>query len=447
MFKNLTKCFSKIINKISNKGRITNENIKQTLREVRISLLEADVSLFIIKKLIKKIKTKCIGNKINKSLTPGQEFIKIVKKELISIIGNNNYKIKFLKKKLSIFLIIGLQGSGKTTSIGKLAYLFQNNYKKKILVVSTDTTRAAAIKQLKIISSQVKIDFFDSNNQQKPIDIINKAINYANIKKYDVLFIDTAGRMHIDVHLMKEIKNIYNFIKPIETIFVVDSMIGQDSINIIKQFNKLLPITSIFLTKIDSNTRCGIVLSIKYITNIPIKFLGNGEKFNDIIIFNGKQIVSKILGMENTFSLIKSIEKKVDKKYLNKLNKKIKQGNKFNLNDFLKQIYQIKKIGKIKTILNKLPLNNNIKKNILFQINDKMFIKIDSIIKSMTIKERKNPKIIKYSRKKRIALGSGTNIQDINKLLKQFELMKNIMKKMKNVGIIKLFKNIKNMIF
>ncbi|WP_343183409.1 signal recognition particle protein [Buchnera aphidicola] len=447
MFKNLTKCFSKIINKISNKGRITHENIKQTLREVRISLLEADVSLFIIKKLIKKIKKKCIGNKINKSLTPGQEFIKIVKQELISIIGNNNYKIKFLKKKLSIFLIIGLQGSGKTTSIGKLAQLFQNNYKKKILVVSTDTTRAAAIKQLKIISSQIKIDFFDSNNQQKPIDIVNKAINYANIKKYDVLFIDTAGRMHIDVHLMKEIKNIYNFIKPIETIFVVDSMIGQDSINIIKKFNKLLPITSIFLTKIDSNTRCGIVLSIKYITNIPIKFLGNGEKFNDVIIFNGKKIVSKILGMENTFSLIKSIEKKVDKKYLNKLNKKIKQGNKFNLNDFLKQIYQIKKIGNVKTILNKLPLNNNIKKNILFQINDKMFIKIDSIIKSMTIKERKNPKIIKYSRKKRIALGSGTNIQDINKLLKQFELMKNIMKKMKNIGIIKLFQNIKNMIF
>ncbi|CAL4322385.1 Signal recognition particle protein [Buchnera aphidicola (Periphyllus testudinaceus)] len=446
MFKNLTKCFSTIIKKISNKGRITEDNIKQTLREIRIALLEADVSLLVIKKFIKKIKKKCIGHTINKHLTPGQEFIKIVQKELILIIGNNNYKIKFIPNKLSIFLIIGIQGSGKTTSIGKLSKLFKNNYKKKILVVSTDIYRTAAIKQLKIISSQIKIDFFKSNNTQKPIDIAHQAIDYAKIKKYDVLFIDTAGRMHIDKKLMKEIKNIHISINPLETIFVIDSMIGQDSINIIKKFKKLIPITSIFLTKIDSNTRCGVVLSIKYITNIPITFLGNGEKFDDIKKFNSKKIASQILGMKNSFSLIKKIEKNIDKKYLNNLNKKIKQGKTFDLNDFLKQIYQMKKIGGIKKILNKIPLNNNLQKSILFQMNDSIFIKIDSIIKSMTVQEKKNPQIIKYSRKKRISLGSGTNIQDVNTLLKQFKLMKKMMKKIKNVGIIKLLQNIKNMI-
>ncbi|NIH41067.1 MAG: signal recognition particle protein [Buchnera aphidicola (Periphyllus aceris)] len=444
MFKNLTKCFSMIIKNISNKGRITKKNIEKTLRKVRIALLEADVPLLIIKKLIKKIKKKCIGKKINNSLTPGQEFIKIVEKEIISIIGNNNYKIKFKKKKLSIFLIIGLQGSGKTTSIGKLAKLFQEKYKKKILLVSTDIYRSSAIEQLKVISKQIKIDFFNSNNKQKPIDISIQSIQYAKKKKYDVLLIDTAGRMHIDKKLMNEIKNVHKIIKPLETIFVIDSMIGQDSINIINKFNKLLKITSIFLTKIDSNTRCGVVLSIKYLTNIPIAFLGNGEKFHHIKEFKSKKIASKILGMQDTISLIKSIKKKIDKKYLEELKTKIKKKNEFDLNDFLKQIIQMKKLGGIKNILSKLPMNNNFKKNILLQINDNMFIKIQAIIKSMTMNERKNPKIIKYSRKKRISLGSGTSIQDINKILKQFELMKKMMKKVQNVGVINIFKNIKN---
>lgn len=446
MFKNLTKRFKKIIQNITDRGRITEKNIKTTLRKIRIALLEADVSLIVIKKILEEIKKKCIGKIINKSLTPGQEFIKIVKHELIKMIGNKNYSIKFLSKKLSIFLIIGLQGAGKTTSIGKLAKLLKDKFNKKVLVTSTDIYRPAAIKQLKIIASEIHIDVFKSKNSETPIDISKKAIQYAKIKKYDVLIIDTAGRLHIDQKLMKEIKNLHTYINPIETIFVIDSMIGQNSINIIKKFQDFIFITCIFLTKLDSNARCGVVLSIKYLTKIPIKFIGNGEKVHNIEFFNAKNITSKILGMENIFSKIKSIEKKIDKNYINKLNTQIKDYNSFNLNDFLKQIYQIKKIGNIQFLLKRLPINPDIKNNILFQMNDSMILKIESIIKSMTIKERKYPQIIKISRKKRIALGSGTTIQDVNKLLKQFKSIKKIMKKIKNIGFIKLFNKIKNMI-
>ncbi|CAL4322421.1 Signal recognition particle protein [Buchnera aphidicola (Chaitophorus sp. 3695)] len=446
MFKNLTKRFKRIIKNISNRGRITEKNIKETLRKIRIALLEADVSLIVITKFIKKIKKKCIGKVINNSLTPGQEFIKIVKHELIEIIGNKNHSIKILPKKLSIFLIIGLQGAGKTTSIGKLSKVFRDKFKKKVLVTSTDIYRPAAIKQLKIIASKIQIDVFKSNNSEIPIDISKKAIEYAKIKKYDILIIDTSGRLHINTKLMKEIQNLHKYINPIETIFVIDSMIGQDSINIIKKFQKFILITSIFLTKLDSNARCGVALSIKYLTDIPIKFIGNGEKVDDIELFNAKNIASKILGMENILSEIQSIEQKLDKNYINKLNTQIKDYNSFNLNDFLKQIYQIKKIGNIQFLLKKLPISSDIKNNILFQMNDSMILKIESIIKSMTIKERNYPNIIKISRKKRIALGSGTTIQDINKLLKQFKSIKKIMKKIKNIGFIKLFNKIKQMI-
>ncbi|MCW5197568.1 signal recognition particle protein [Buchnera aphidicola] len=446
MFKNLTKCFTKIIKNISHRGRITEQNIKETLREIRITLLEADVSFIVIKKFIKKIKKKCIGEVINNSLTPGQEFVKIVKKELIKIIGNKNSSIKFLSKKLSVFLVIGLQGAGKTTSIGKLSNFFQKKFKKKVLVTSTDIYRPAAIKQLKIISSKIQVDVFKSHNSETPIDISKKAIEYAKIKKYDILIIDTAGRLHVNKKLMHELQSLNKYIQPTETIFVIDSMIGQDSINIIKNFQKHIFITSIFLTKLDSNTRCGVALSIKYLTEIPIKFIGNGEKIDNIELFNAKKISSKILGMENILSEIKSIKKKFGKKNINKLNTQIKKYNSFNLNDFLKQIYQIKKIGSIKFLLQKLPISSNIKNNILFQMNDSMILKIESIIKSMTIKERNYPNIIKISRKKRIALGSGTTIQDVNKLLKQFKSIKKIMKKIKNIGFIKFFNKIKQMI-
>ncbi|CAL4322353.1 signal recognition particle protein [Buchnera aphidicola] len=446
MFNNLKKNFSRIIKNISNQGRITENNIKNTLRKVRISLLEADVSLKVIKKLLSKIKKKSLGKDINNSLTPGQEFIKILHEELKKIIGNQNTSIKFLKKKLSIFLIIGLQGAGKTTSVGKLAKLFLEKYKKKILIVSIDVYRSAAIKQLKIISKKVKVDFFPSYKTENPRDISKKAIEYAKINKYDVLIIDSAGRLHIDSHLMKEIQDIQKLTNPTETILVIDSMIGQDSINVITEFNKLLPITGIFLTKVDSNTRCGVVLSLKYLTKISIKFIGNGEKFNNIEYFNVEKITSKILGMENSLSFIESIEEKVDKKYIKKLDKKVKLGKKFNLNDFLNQIKQVKKLGSIKNLLNKFPFNSYFQQNIPFNIDESMFNKIEAMIQSMTIKERKNPKIIQRSRKKRISLGSGTKIQDVNKLLKQFNIMKKIMKKMKKGGIMNFFQKIKNMV-
>ncbi|CAL4322445.1 signal recognition particle protein [Buchnera aphidicola] len=447
MFNNLKKSFSKIIKKISNQGRITENHIQNILREVRISLLEADVSLYVIKKLLSEIKKKCVGKNINDSLTPGQEFIKILHHELKSLIGNENNSITFKNKKLSIFLFIGLQGVGKTTSVGKLAKFCLEQYKKKILIVSTDIYRSAAIKQLEIIAKKIKVDFFPANNTEKPEDIAKKAIDYAKIKKYDVLMIDSAGRLHIDINLMQEIKNIYQLTNPLETIFVIDSMSGQDAINVIKKFRKLLPITGIFLTKTDSNTRCGVVLSLKYITKIPIKFIGNGEKLNNIEYFNSDKIASKILGMEDKISIIESIEKKVDKKYIKKLDTEIKLGKKFNLNDFLEQIRQIKKLGNIKNLLQKFPFNSYFQQNVLFDVNNTMFTKIEAIIQSMTIKERTNPKIIQRTRKKRIALGSGTKIQDINKLLKQFQMMKKMMKNMKQGGIMNFFQKIKNMIY
>lgn len=446
MFSSLTERLSKSLRNIINKGRLTEDNIKDTIREVRKALLEADVTLSVIKTFIKNVTKKSIGYEINKSLTPGQEFIKIVRNELILAMGEKNNDLNLSARPPAIILIVGLQGAGKTTTVAKIAKWIQNKYKKKILITSTDIYRAAAIKQLEILSNQINTHFYSSNINQKPINIIEEAIKYAQLKLCDVLLIDTAGRLHVDEIMMNEIQQIQNFSKPIETLLVVDSMMGQDAINMAKSFNQYLSISGIILSKTDSDSRSGIALSMRYITGKPIKFIGTGEKLTNLEIFHPERMADKILGMNKVVSMIKDIEEKINQSNLQNLTKKLKKGHDFNLNDFLIQIKEMKKMGGLNYFIDKFSNNRMMHNSSLLENDENTLNKIEAIIYSMTPKERNNPIIIKGSRKRRIALGSGTQIQDINKLLKNFDDIKKIMKKIKNNGIGKMIRNIKNIL-
>ncbi|CUR53513.1 Signal recognition particle protein [Serratia symbiotica] len=446
MFENLTNRLSCTLRNISNRGRLTEENIKKTLREVRMALLEADVALPVVHKFINHIKINSIGHKINKSLTPGQEFIKIVKNELITSMGTTHIELNLSTQLPAIILVVGLQGVGKTTSIAKLGKLLKEKNNKKVLVVSIDIYRPAAIKQLEILAKNAGIDFFPSKITETPIDIINNALQYSKLKFYDILIIDTAGRLHINKIMMHEIKQIHTIINPIETLFIVDAMTGQDAANTAREFNKILPLTGIILTKVDSDTRGGAALSISYITGKPIKFIGVGEKIDTLEKFYPERIASRILGMGDILSLIDDIEKKVDHTLAKKLTNKLKKGNDFNLNDFLDQLKQMRNMGGISNVLKKLPTANLIQNKIKLPINDKILIHMEAIINSMTLKERIKPEIIKGSRKRRIAMGSGLKVQDVNRLLKQFYEMQRIIKKIKKGGISKIINNIQNII-
>lgn len=446
MFSNLTERLSKSLRNIVSKGRLTEENIKDTIREVRKALLEADVTLSVVKTFITNVKKKSIGYEINKSLTPGQEFIKIVRNELILTMGEKKNNLNLSARPPAIMLIVGLQGVGKTTTVAKIAQWIKNKYKKKILITSTDIYRAAAIKQLEVLSNQINVDFYPSDINQKPIDITKEAIKYAQIKLYDILLIDTAGRLHIDKAMMNEIEQIQNFTNPIETLLVVDSMMGQDAINMAKVFSQYLLISGIILSKTDSDARSGIALSMQYITGKPIKFIGTGEKPNNLEIFDPEYISDKILGMNKVISMIKDIEAKINQSDVQNLTQKIKKGRDFNLNDFLIQIKEMKKIGGLNYFIDKFSNNKTIYNNSLLGNDENALNKIEAIIYSMTPKERSNPMIIKGSRKRRISLGSGTQIQDINKLLKNFNDVKKVMKKIKNNGIGKIIRNIKNIL-
>ncbi|WP_343190183.1 signal recognition particle receptor subunit alpha [Buchnera aphidicola (Mollitrichosiphum nigrofasciatum)] len=439
MFYNLTKKISQIIKTISNQGRLTKKNIKKTLREVRKALLEADVALSVIKKLLKNVEKKAIGNIINNTLTPGQEFIKIVKNELINIMGVKNNKLNFSTSPPAIILIIGLQGSGKTTNLIKIGKLLKKKHKKKILAVSTDTKRLSAIKQLKILGKKNNLDIFQSKNKN-PIEIAKEAIKYTISKLYDILLIDTSGRMHNNKDMMQELKILQKTVKPIETLFVIDSMTGQDSINIIKNYNKILKISGIILTKMDSNARGGIALSCRYLTKIPIKFISNGEKINCLENFCPISVANKILGMENIFSVINNIESKIKKKKIPK------QKKNFDLNDFLKHIKKIKKFDSITNIVNKIPIKQTIQETMIKNFDVNIFKQLEAIIHSMNPKERKNPEIIKGSRKKRISKGSGVPITKINILLKKFFDMKKIMKKINQGGVNNIINQIKKIL-
>ncbi|MDQ1237686.1 MAG: signal recognition particle protein Srp54 [Wigglesworthia glossinidia] len=447
MFSNLSNKLSKIFKNISERGRLTSENIKDTLRQVRIALLEADVALSVIEKFIQDIKNIALNQEINKNLTPGQEFIKIVRNELINIIGSDQSEITYSKNLPTIIFLVGLQGSGKTTTIGKLGKYLKDKNKKKVLATSIDFYRPAALKQLEYLAKIAEIDFFKIQKAKnyKTENIIKNSIKQAKLKQYDILLIDTPGIMHTNTEIIKKIQIIQNISYPSETLCVIDAMMGQDAVNNITTFNHQLSITGIILTKLDGDSRGGVALSARYITKKPIKFIGTGEHINQLEMFSPKILVKKILGMQDIFSLIKDVEYRVSK--INK--QKNFFGNKknkvFNLNDFLMHLSQIKKIGGISTVMQHLSRSSKSKKS-YENINNKLFIKMESIIKSMTIEERNNPSIIKNSRKKRIALGSGNKVQDVNMLLQRFHDTERIMKQIKNNGLIKAMQKIKNLI-
>lgn len=445
MFENLTERLSQTLRNISGRGRLTEDNIKEALRDVRMALLEADVALPVVREFITQVKEKAIGLDVNKSLTPGQEFIKIVQQELTVAMGEVNSTLNLATQPPAVILMAGLQGAGKTTSVAKLAKFLKEKQKKKVLVVSADVYRPAAIKQLETLANAIQVEFFPSDSQQKPIDIVNRAIAHAKLQFFDVLIVDTAGRLHVDGEMMNEIKALHQAVQPIETLFVVDAMTGQDAANTAKAFNDALPLTGVILTKVDGDARGGAALSIRQITGKPIKFLGMGEKTDALEPFYPDRIASRILGMGDVISLIEELESKVDREKAERMAKKFKKGDKFDFNDFLDQLKQMRNMGGMSAMLAKLPGAGQLPEHIKAQMDDKITIKMEAIINSMTFKERLNPELIKGSRKRRIALGSGTQVQDVNKLLKQFDDMQRMMKKMKGGGMMKMMRNMKNM--
>ncbi|MCV9880485.1 signal recognition particle protein [Brenneria izbisi] len=445
MFENLTDRLSRTLRNISGRGRLTEDNIKETLREVRMALLEADVALPVVRDFINRVKERAVGHEVNKSLTPGQEFVKIVKNELVNAMGESNEALDLAAQPPAVVLMAGLQGAGKTTSVGKLGKFLKEKQKKKVLVVSADVYRPAAIRQLETLAESIGVDFFPSTAQEKPIDIVSRALQHAKLKFYDVLLVDTAGRLHVDDAMMDEIKQVHAAINPVETLFVVDAMTGQDAANTAKAFNEALPLTGVVLTKVDGDARGGAALSIRHITGKPIKFLGVGEKTEALEPFYPERIASRILGMGDMLSLIEDIESKVDRSQAEKLAQKLKKGDGFDLTDFLDQLKQMRNMGGMASMMSKMPGMGQLPDNVKSQMDDKVLVRMEAIINSMTRQERAKPEIIKGSRKRRIAMGSGMQVQDVNRLLKQFDDMQRMMKKMKSGGLAKMMRGMKGM--
>ncbi|MAD74340.1 MAG: signal recognition particle protein [Rheinheimera sp.] len=434
MFENLSDRLSKTLKNISGRGRLTEDNIKDTLREVRMALLEADVALPVVRDFVANVKERSVGLEVSKSLTPGQEFLKIVRKALEDAMGEANEELTLNTQPPAVVLMAGLQGAGKTTSVAKLAKFLKERKKKKVLVVSADIYRPAAIKQLQTLAADVGVEFFPSDLSQQPVAIVNAAIAHARTRMFDVLLVDTAGRLHIDSDMMDEIKALHSAVKPIETLFVVDAMTGQDAANTAKAFNEALPLTGVILTKTDGDARGGAALSIRHITGKPIKFLGTGEKTDALEPFHPDRIASRILGMGDVLSLIEDLEQKVDKEKAAKMAQKMMKGKGFSLEDFREQLVQMRGMGGMMSMMDKLPGMKNLPAGAAGQLDDKQFVRMEAIINSMTPKERNYPDLLKGSRKKRIAAGSGCQVQDINKLLKQFMQMQKMMKQMSGKG-------------
>lgn len=434
MFSHLSERLNKVIKNLTGQGRLTETNITDTLRDIRVALLEADVALPVAKAFIEDIQSKAVGKEVIESLTPGQVLIKLVHQELVHMMGEANETLDLKTAPPAVILMAGLQGSGKTTTVAKLARWLKETQKKSVLVASTDIYRPAAIDQLATLASSIEIDFYPSEPTQDPVSIAVGAIQAAKNKVCDVVIIDTAGRLHIDDEMMAEIKRLHAAIQPIETLFVVDSMTGQDAANTAKAFNDALPLTGVILTKADGDARGGAALSIRYITGKPIKFMGVGEKIDALEPFYPDRIASRILGMGDILTLVEEAERNIDKAKAEKLVKKIKKGKVFDLEDFRDQLLQIHKMGGVMGIMSKLPGINQLPDKIKSQFDDKKLVEIEAIINSMTKKERRFPDRIKNSQKRRIALGSGTSIQAINQLLKQFTQMQKMMKKMSKKG-------------
>jgi len=443
MFDNLTERLTHSLKKIRGQGRLTESNIQDTLREVRMALLEADVALPVVKDFIEHVKTRALGQEVQSSLTPGQALVKIVNEELIAIMGSAHERLSLATQPPAVILMAGLQGAGKTTTVAKLARWLKENERKSVVVASADVYRPAAIDQLQTLAAEVGADFFPSDPTQNPVDIARNAVEYGRKKYKDVVIIDTAGRLHIDDEMMEEIKQIHSTIKPIETLFVVDSMTGQDAANTAKAFGDALTLSGVILTKTDGDARGGAALSVRHITGKPIKFLGVGEKTAALERFHPDRIASRILGMGDVLSLIEEAERKIDKTKAEKLVKKIQKGKSFDLNDYRDQLLQLKNMGGVAAMFDKLPGMANIPQHVKEKVNDKEMIQQIAIINSMTKQERAFPDVINNSRKQRIAKGAGTDMQDINRLLKQYDQMQKMMKKFKKGNLMNMLRGMK----
>jgi len=444
MFDNLTDRLSKTLKNLKGQGRLTEDNIKEALREVRMALLEADVSLPVVTDFIERVKVGALGQEVQNSLTPGQAMIKLVQSELVKVMGEANEGLNLNAVPPAVILMAGLQGAGKTTTVAKLGRWLQESQKKKVGVVSADVYRPAAIKQLEMLAKEVDLVFFDSDLSQQPIDIAKNAIDAAKRKFLDVIIIDTAGRLHIDDEMMGEIKALHAAINPVETLFVVDSMTGQDAAITAKAFNDALPLTGVILTKADGDARGGAALSIRHVTGKPIKFIGVGEKTDALEPFHPDRIASRILGMGDMLSLIEEIEQKVDKEKAEKFARKMQKGKGFDLEDFREQLQQMQSMGGVSSMLDKLPGMGSVPQEMKDKVNDKELARQIAVIGSMTMQERRYPDLIKGNRKKRIAAGCGQQLQDVNRILKQFLMMQKMMKKFKSGNMANMLRGIKS---
>jgi len=443
MLENLSNRISGIIKTISGNARLSESNIQDALREVRIALLEADVAISVVKAFIDQVKVEALGQKVLGSLKPDQALIGVVRDKLVELMGSENDSLNLNCAPPAIVLMAGLQGAGKTTTVGKLANRLKQHDKKKVLVVSTDIYRPAAIEQLKVLAKNLDIECFPSDVSQRPVDIAKNAIDYAKQHYFDVVIVDTAGRTSIDEFMMNEIKDLYQALNPVEALFVVDAMLGQDAVNTAKAFNDAIGLTGVILTKMDGDSRGGAALSIRHVTGKPIKFIGVSEKIAGLEPFYPDRLASRILGMGDILSLIDEVRGSVDEAEAMKLMEKVKKGKKFDLEDFKAQFEQMNNMGGLNKLLDKMPAAIADKAPQI--VNDKMLKHNLAIINSMTLEERRKPELLKASRKRRIATGSGTTVQQVNQLLKQYEQVSVMMKKFGGGGMLKMMKNFKHL--
>ncbi|ERI92886.1 signal recognition particle protein [Clostridiales bacterium oral taxon 876 str. F0540] len=433
-FEGLASKLQDTIKKLKGKGKLNEKDIKEAMREVKLALLEADVNYKVVKDFINNVSEKCTGKEVLESLTPGQQVIKIVNEELTSLMGNSESTINYVNNGITVIMLVGLQGAGKTTMAGKLALQLRKKNKKPLLV-ACDIYRPAAIKQLQVVGKQIDVPVFSMGDKVNPVDISKASIEYAKNNNFNVVIVDTAGRLHIDEELMNELRNIKDSVSPSEIMLVVDSMTGQDAVNVSQSFNEQLDISGVILTKLDGDTRGGAALSIKAISGKPIKFIGVGEKMNDLEVFYPDRMASRILGMGDVLSLIEKAQSAIDEKQAKELGAKM-MSQEFNLDDYLSLMNQMKKLGPLNKIIEMMPgVNSKELQGVDFTQGEKELKRREAIINSMTKKERVNPSLVSSSpsRKKRIALGSGSNIQEINKFLKEFDMMKKLMKQTKNM--------------
>ena len=440
MFDGLSSRLQATVKRLKGQARLTEDNIQEALREVRMALLEADVALPVVREFIGEVRAKALGKEVIGSLTPGQAFIKVVNDELVRVMGGAGTDLNLASQPPAIVLVAGLQGAGKTTSIGKLARLLRERQKKKVAVVSCDVYRPAAIKQLETLAGQVEVSFYPSDITQRPEAIARSAVDRARREMKDVLLVDTAGRLHVDDAMMAEIKALHEAIDPIETLFVVDAMTGQDAANTARAFGEALPLTGVILTKADGDARGGAALSVRKITGVPIKFLGMGERSEALEPFHPERIVSRILGMGDVLTLVEEATRQVDQDKAEKLARKLKKGRSFNFNDLHDQLSQMQRMGGIGSLLEKLPGAGQLPDAVKNQTNDREIRRMMAVIGSMTEQERRRPELIKGSRKRRIAAGSGAQIQDVNRLLKQHTQMSKAMKKFSKGGASKMMR-------